>query len=170
RYAIKTYGVDPSLVFAVGTSSGAMMGNVLMGPYPHIFEAGAPFSGVPYGCFQGPNMWNPECASRHVTKTPQQWGDLVRSGYPGFTGTHPKIQFWHGSVDTAVSPANFYEGIKQWTNVFGVSQTPTQNQTDNPLSNYWRASFGSHVQAIWANGVGHTVPERPNDVLAWFGL
>ncbi|EEB90184.1 hypothetical protein MPER_11644, partial [Moniliophthora perniciosa FA553] len=72
--------------------------------------------------------------------------------------------------DTTLYPQNFWEEIKEWTNVFGVSQTPTQNQTGNPLPNYWRASFGTNVQAIWANGVGHTVPERADDVLAWFGL
>ncbi|KAI3618239.1 putative acetylxylan esterase [Moniliophthora roreri] len=170
RYAIKTYGVDPSLVFAVGSSSGAMMVNVLMGAYPDIFKAGSAFSGVPYGCFKGPEFWNVQCGNGQAIKTPQQWGDLVRSGYPGFTGTRPKIQFWHGSIDTAVRPPNFDEEIKQWTNVFGVSQTPTSNSTNNPLPGYWRASFGPHVEAIWANGVGHTVPERPDDVLAWFGL
>lgn len=31
RYAIANYGVDPNNVFATGTSSGAMMTNVLMG-------------------------------------------------------------------------------------------------------------------------------------------
>ncbi|KAJ8081734.1 hypothetical protein PM082_007580 [Marasmius tenuissimus] len=170
RYAISNYGVDPSLVFATGTSSGAMMTNVLMGAYPDLFKAGSAFSGVPYGCFAGASMWNSQCAQGQLIKTAQQWGDQVRSGYPGFTGTRPKFQFWHGSTDTTLYPQNFQEEIKQWTNVFGVSTTPTSNQTNNPLANYWRASFGSNVQAIWANGVGHTVPERVDDVLAWFGL
>ena len=30
--------------------------------------------------------------------------------------------------------------------------------------------FGPNVNAILAQGVGHTVPERANDVLTWFGL
>ncbi|ESK84439.1 acetyl xylan esterase [Moniliophthora roreri MCA 2997] len=170
RYAIQNLGVDPSLVFATGTSSGAMMTNVLMGAYPDLFKAGSAFSGVPYGCFAGPSMWQSQCAQGQLVKTAQQWGDQVRNGYPGYTGTRPKFQFWHGSTDTTLYPQNFWEEIKEWTNVFGVSQTPTQNQTGNPLPNYWRATFGSNVQAIWANGVGHTVPERADDVLAWFGL
>ena len=72
--------------------------------------------------------------------------------------------------DTTLYPQNFWEDIKQWTNVFGVSQTPTSNLTNNPLPGYSRASFGPNVQAILAQGVGHTVPERANDVLDWFGL
>jgi len=170
RYAISTYGVDASRVFATGTSSGAMMTNVLMGAYPDLFKAGAAFSGVPYGCFAGAGLWNSACAQGQLIKTPQQWGDLVRSGYPGFTGTRPKFQFWHGTADTTLYPQNFQEEIKQWTNVFGVSQTATSTQSNSPLSGYTRTSYGPNVQAILAQGVGHTVPEQANDVLAWFGL
>ncbi|KAL0576595.1 hypothetical protein V5O48_005388 [Marasmius crinis-equi] len=170
RYAIANYGVDPALVFATGTSSGAMMTNVLMGAYPDLFAAGSAWSGVPYGCFGGPDMWNNECSSGQLIKTPQQWGDLVRSGYPGFGGTRPRFQFWHGSEDTALYPQNFFEDIKQWTNVFGVSQTPTSNLTNNPIANYWRASFGPNVQAIYAIGVDHNLPLRIDDVMDWFNL
>lgn len=117
RYAIANYGVDASRVFATGTSSGAMMTNVLMGAYPDLFKAGSLFSGVPYGCFAGSGMWNNQCAQGQLIKTGQQWvrvcdvplvafvdiscvykGDQVRSGYPGFTGTRPKVQFWHGTA------------------------------------------------------------------------
>lgn len=170
RYAIQNYGVDASRVFATGTSSGAMMTNVLMGAYPDVFQAGSAFSGVPFGCFAGPDMWNSQCALGELIMTPEQWGDLVRNAYPGYTGPRPKFQFWHGTVDTTLYPQNFWEDIKQWTNVFGVSQTPTSNTTNDPLPGYSRASFGPNVQAILAQGVGHTVPEQANDVLNWFGL
>ncbi|KAF4566362.1 hypothetical protein EYR36_011788 [Pleurotus pulmonarius] len=170
RYAIANYGVDASRVFATGTSSGAMMTNVLMGAYPDLFKAGSLFSGVPYGCFAGSGLWNSQCAQGQLIKTGQQWGDQVRSGFPGFTGTRPKIQFWHGTADTTLYPQNFQEEIKQWTNVFGVSETPTSTQTNNPLNGYTRTSYGPNVQAILAQGVGHTVPEQENDVMIWFGL
>ncbi|KIJ63843.1 carbohydrate-binding module family 1 protein [Hydnomerulius pinastri MD-312] len=170
RYAISTYGVDANHVFATGTSSGAMMTNVLMGAYPDLFQAGSAFSGVPYGCFEGSDMWNSQCAEGLVIKTPQEWGDLVRSGYPGYTGPRPKFQFWHGTADTTLYPQNFWEDIKQWTNVFGVSQTPVTNTTNDPLPGYSWATFGPNVDAILAQGVGHTVPVRESDVLNWFGI
>ncbi|KAG6870107.1 hypothetical protein C0992_001011, partial [Termitomyces sp. T32_za158] len=73
RYAITTYGVDPNRVFATGTSSGAMMTNVLAGAYPDLFKAGSAFAGVPYGCFAGPSLWNSACATGTISKTAQQW-------------------------------------------------------------------------------------------------
>lgn len=73
RYAIANWGVDASRVFMTGTSSGAMMTNVLAGAYPDIFKAGAAFAGVPYGCFAGPDMWQSQCAQGQLIKTPQQW-------------------------------------------------------------------------------------------------
>ncbi|KAF8591660.1 carbohydrate-binding module family 1 protein [Ramaria rubella] len=170
RYAISTWGGDANRVFVTGTSSGAMMTNVLIGAYPDVFKGGSAFSGVPYGCFEGPNAWNTACALGEVIMTPQQWGDLVRSGYPGYTGPRPKMQVWHGTIDTTLYPQNFYEEIKQWTNVLGVSQTPTSNITNDPLPGYSRASYGPDFQAILAQNVGHTVPEQPNDVFTFFGL
>jgi len=170
RYAISTWGADANRVFATGTSSGAMMTNVLLGAYPDLFKGGAAFSGVPYGCFAGSSMWSVTCAHGQNIKTPQQWGDLVRSGYPGFNGIRPKMQVWHGTTDTTLYPQNFFEEVKQWTNVLGYSQTPTSNATNTPLSGYSKAVFGPNFQAILAKGVGHTVPERAGDVLAFFGL
>ncbi|KAF8965879.1 acetyl xylan esterase [Flammula alnicola] len=170
RYAIANWGVDSTRVFATGTSSGAMMTNVLMGAYPDLFAAGSLYSGVPYGCFAGPNAWNSQCADGQLIQTPQQWGAEVLTGYPGFTGTRPKVQFWHGTIDTTLYPQNFWEEIKQWTDVFGVSQTPVTNVSGDPQAGYSRASFGPNVQGILAQGVGHTVPEHETDTLNWFGL
>ncbi|GAB3933180.1 hypothetical protein GCM10027614_03630 [Micromonospora vulcania] len=70
------YAVDPERIFVTGTSSGAMMTNVLLGDYPDVFAAGASFAGVPFGCFAtgGTSEWNSQCANGQVIRTPQQWG------------------------------------------------------------------------------------------------
>ncbi|TRM68531.1 carbohydrate esterase family 1 protein [Schizophyllum amplum] len=170
RYAIDTYGADPARVFATGTSSGAMMTNVLIGAYPDLFAAGAAFSGVPYGCFAGPSLWNSQCAQGQLIKSAQEWGDQARSGYADFSGTRPKMQVWHGSADTTLYPQNFYEEIKQWTNVLGYEESAGTNTTSDPLPGYTRATYGTDFEAIFAQGVGHTVPEQANDVLRFFGL
>ncbi|PFH52855.1 carbohydrate-binding module family 1 protein [Amanita thiersii Skay4041] len=170
RYAITNYHVDPNRVFMTGTSSGAMMTNVLAGAYPDLFRAGAAFAGVPYGCFAGPDMWNTACAQGTLTKTAQQWGDLVFSGYPGYTGPRPKMQIWQGTLDTTLNYHNFGEGIKQWTDVFGYSTTPVSTQSNSPLPNWTRTTYGSNFQAISAAGVDHNIPVQANDVLAWFGI
>jgi acetylxylan esterase len=99
KYAVENYGGDPDRVFATGTSSGAMMANVLAGAYPDIFKAVTAYSGVPDGCFYvstaqpGTNSpgWNDACANGQSTKTPQAWGDLVRSYSSGYNGSYPKV-------------------------------------------------------------------------------
>ena len=161
RYAQQNYNADPNRTFVTGVSSGAMMTNVLLGAYPDVFRAGSAFAGVPFACFAGPGKWNSQCAQGQLTRTPQQWGDLVRNAYPGYTGPRPRMQLWHGTNDETLSYVNFGEAIKQWTNVHGLSQTPTS--TDSPQSGWTRTRYANgsgqvQVEAISMAGVDHGLP------------
>ena len=129
-WTVRTYSADTTRIYATGISSGAMMTNVLLGDYPDVFAAGAAFSGVPFGCFATTDgsEWNSACSGGTITHTPQEWGDLVRGAYPGYTGKRPQMQVWHGTEDDVLRYPNFGEQIKQWTNVLGVSQTPAANE------------------------------------------
>lgn len=60
--------------------------------------------------------------------------------------------------------------IKQWTNVFGVSQTATATKANTPQANYQTNDYGPNVQGIYATGVGHSVPANLSASEAWFGL
>ncbi|RLK25335.1 poly(hydroxyalkanoate) depolymerase family esterase [Micromonospora sp. M71_S20] len=169
------YAVDPDRIFATGISSGAMMTNVLLGLYPDVFSAGAAFSGVPFGCFATTNgsEWNSECANGQVTRTAQEWGDLVRNANPGYTGRRPRMQTWHGTNDEVLRYPNFGEQIKQWTNVHGLSQTPTY--TDSPQAGYTRTRYGGSgdrapVEAISMQGVPHNLPVDAAQAIRFFGL
>ncbi|KAG8769692.1 hypothetical protein FRC20_003277 [Serendipita sp. 405] len=170
RWTIQNFNANPSRVYAVGTSSGAMMTNVLLGAYPDVFAAGSANAGVPYACFQGTDSWNAACATGQVTKTAQQWGDLVRNGYPGYTGTRPKMQFWHGTADQVLYYQNFLEETKQWTNVFGVSTTATNTVSNYAVSGWTRYDYGPNVMAISAAGVSHDIQLQTTQVMEWFGL
>lgn len=99
-----TYDADQSKIYATGISSGAMMTNVLLGDHPDLFAAGAAFSGVPVGCFATTDgsEWNSTCANGSVAHTPPEWGDLVRTAYPGCTGLRPRKQLWHGTEDATL--------------------------------------------------------------------
>src|SRR3954463_1662166 len=92
---------DSSRVYVTGASSGGMMTNVLLGDYPDVFKAGAAFMGVPFACFATTDgsMWNTACANGQISKTPQQWGDLARGAFPGYTGARPRMEVWHGTAD-----------------------------------------------------------------------
>ncbi|KAB1901898.1 PHB depolymerase family esterase, partial [Micromonospora sp. AMSO1212t] len=169
------YPVDSQRIFTTGTSSGAMMTNVLLGDYPDVFRAGAAFAGVPFACFATTNgsEWNSECANGQVLKTPQQWGDLVRNAYPGYTGPRPRMQIWHGTNDETLRYPNFGEQIDQWTNVNGLSQTPAY--TDSPQAGYTRTRYGgtggtATVEAISMQGVTHNLPVDAAQAIRFFGL
>ncbi len=183
KYALSKYGGDPGRVYSVGGSSGGIMTEALLGVYPDVFLAGVSLMGVPCGCWaQGYNdvtgagstaQWSGPCAGGSVTKTGQQWGDLVRSYFPGYTGHRPRLQHWHGSADTTLNYKNLAEDIKEVTNLLGLSETPTG--TDTPKSGtthqFWKNSCGYVVYETFSlAGVGHAVPFDGNAVAAYFGL
>ncbi|MBD0842248.1 PHB depolymerase family esterase [Streptomyces sp. TRM68416] len=177
RYTVQNMNADADRVYVTGASSGAMTTNVLLGAYPDVFKAGAAFMGVPFGCFATTDGsgWNTACATGQISKTPQEWGDLVRNAYPGYTGPRPRMQLWHGTEDDALRYPNFGEEIKQWTNVLGVSQTPVF--TDSPEADWTRTRYGSTgaqapVEAISIQGAGHSLPATgmAARAIAFFGL
>ncbi len=158
------YNVDPGRIVVSGFSSGAMMTNVLAAEYPDVFSAGSAYSGVPAGCFATTDgsLWNSQCAGGNVVKSAQQWGDLARSMYPGYSGAYPRMQLWHGNQDTTLAYPNYGEEIKQWTNLRGLSQTPSF--TDHPQSSWTRNRYGdtgtqAGVEGITISGTGHTLPQ-----------
>ncbi len=164
NYVEQHYGGDASRVYATGSSSGAMMTNEMLALYPDVFKAGAAFMGVPFGCFANAADYPPstsKCTTGQLTMTAQQWGDLVRNAYPGYSGPRPRVQLWHGTADNLVPYSRLQEEIKQWTNVFGLSQTPTS--TDTPQSGWTRQRFADSsgtvdIEAYSVAGAGHTLP------------
>ncbi|MEU9045997.1 MULTISPECIES: PHB depolymerase family esterase [unclassified Kitasatospora] len=163
-YTEQHYGGNANAVYVTGESSGGMMTNVMLADYPDVFKAGAAFMGVPYHCFHTGTVrgWNADCAQGKVSMSPQQWGGLVRTtGDPGYTGPRPRVQLWHGTADTILSHNNLGEEIKQWTDVLGVSQTPSA--TDTPAANWNRTRYDNsagttQVEAYSIVGAGHQLP------------
>lgn len=174
-YVLATYGADRNRVFATGFSSGAMMTNVLLGVYPEVFKAGSAYAGVPFTCFATDNgsQWNSECSEGRIDRTPQQWGDAVRSANPGYSGPWPRMQIWHGTEDPSLQYPNFQEQIDQWTNVNGTDQAA--DYTDTPEPDWTRTRYGgtggqAPVEAISMSGVDHYLPVREVETLRFFGL
>ena len=77
EYALQNWNIDPEKVFVTGTSSGAMMTNVMSGSYPELFQAASIYSGVAFGCFAGSNSWNSACADGDISQTAQQWVNIL---------------------------------------------------------------------------------------------
>jgi poly(hydroxyalkanoate) depolymerase family esterase len=176
-YAGRQYGGDANRVYATGSSSGGMMTQHMLAVYPDVFKAGASFMGVPFNCFANAADYPPgrsRCTGGSMDRTPQQWGDAVRQAYPGFSGSRPRVQLWHGTNDTLVPYQLLQESIEQWTNVFGLSQTPTS--TDTPQSGWNRRRYASsgtvQVEAYSIQGAGHSLPSGGMAAYAiqFFGL
>ena len=164
-------------MYVTGASSGAMMTAVMLGDYPDVFQAGAIFMGVPFGCFAGafPDYFSYACTGGQVTMTPQRWGDLVRAADPGYHGPRPLVQIWHGTDDETVAYADFGEEVKQWTNVLGVSQAPVA--TDHPQFGWTRTLYGTsrndiQVEAYSIQQADHVLPQPGMEAYAiqFFGL
>jgi acetylxylan esterase len=177
RYAERHLHADRDRVFATGLSSGAMMTNVLLGDYPGVFRAGSAMSGVPFGCFATTDgsLWNSACANGNIIKTPQQWGDLARAADPGYRGPRPRMQLWHGTADTILYYPNFWEEVKQWTNVLHAHLA----YTDHPQPTWTHTVYVNRagqveVEAYSVAGETHNLgfhyPDWAQLAVQFFGL
>jgi poly(hydroxyalkanoate) depolymerase family esterase len=177
-YAERQHGGDPDRVYATGSSSGGVMTQHMLAVYPDVFKAGAEFMGAPFSCFANAADYTPgnsRCLNEQLDRTPQQWGDAVRAVNPGFSGPWPRIQLWHGTNDTVVPHSRLNESIEQWTNVHGLSQTPTSS--DTPQSGWNRRRYADssgtvQVEAYSIQGAGHSLPSGGMAMAAiqFFGL
>ncbi len=156
-YTITHYSANAGRVYAMGSSSGAMLTEVLLGLYPDVFKAGAEMSGVPDGCWSdgwtAASNWGGTCASGSDTMTAAAWGNLVRAQYPSYAGVRPRAWLWVGTADATISPTNFTQSILEWTNVLGLSSTPTST----PSATAAEQQLGSGQ--LWSNSCGDTVLE-----------
>jgi poly(hydroxyalkanoate) depolymerase family esterase len=146
KYAINTYQANSNRVYVTGTSCGAEMTEALLAVYPDIFKAGAAFSGQVVG-----GAWTP------ITHTAQEWGDIARACYPGYSGPRPRVQLWHGTADSIINYSNQVEAIMQWGNVLGLSTNPTStltvtipNITNQWTHQIWRDTNGAMRLDAWS--------------------
>ncbi|KAJ0417472.1 Alpha/Beta hydrolase protein [Aspergillus carlsbadensis] len=174
-WTISQYNADATRVYVTGTSSGAMMTNVMAATYPELFAAGIVYAGVSAGCFYSAtdqvNGWNSTCANGESIATPEQWASIAEAMYPGYNGTRPKMQIYHGSEDATLYPQNYYETCKQWAGVFGYNyDSPAEIQADTPLADWDKTIWGANLQGILANGVTHNIQIQGEEDLKWFGF
>ena len=181
KYALSQYSGDASRVYIFGGSSGGMLTQAMLAVYPDVFRAGSARAGVPAGCwadgYASSNQWSNTCAAGTVSKTGQQWGDLVRAMDPSYTGHRPRVQTMQGEADTTISYNNTGEAIKEWTNVLGLATTPTSKDTGYKAANatydrqFWANPCGYNVLEVWSSPGGtHSMAYEEADILKFFGL
>ncbi|GAB2725348.1 extracellular catalytic domain type 1 short-chain-length polyhydroxyalkanoate depolymerase [Kitasatospora kifunensis] len=163
QYAETNYHVNPSRIYITGLSAGAGMTADLLADYPDVFAAGSIDSGPAAQCSTS-GITNSNCTSGSVSQTPQQWGDLIRNSDSGYTGPYPRVAIWQGSADTTVNPAEMTYNMDGWTNVWGISQTPssTQSLTGGTTESSYNDSTGKPaVQTYSVSGMTHGLAVDP---------
>lgn len=162
--SIAMHGGDKNRVYVTGLSAGGAFVAVMLAAYPDRFRAGSAMAGVPYKCASDVTSGQ-SCASSGATKTPEQWGGLVRDAFPGFAGAYPRVQIWHGSMDYTVAMSNSTELVKQWTNVWGIDQTPDATEMiSNATRTRYMAGSQVAVELYVVNGMGHAIATGGDDL------
>jgi poly(hydroxyalkanoate) depolymerase family esterase len=172
QFAESSYGVDPHRIFITGLSAGAGMTADLLADYPDVFAAGSIDSGPPAQC-STTGITGTGCTTANTnSKTPAQWGDLVRGSDPGFGGPWPRVAVWQGASDSTVAPVAMTESRDQWTNVWGIGQTPSSTQTlpGGTTQSIYNGSGGSPVVETFSiSGMGHGLAVNPGSATSQCG-
>ncbi|MEV5565497.1 PHB depolymerase family esterase [[Kitasatospora] papulosa] len=163
EYAKQTYGSDGRRVFVTGLSAGGGMTADLLAAYPDVFAGGSVASGLPAQCATSQAAAS-GCQTGPQKLTPAQWGDKVRGSHPGWTGPWPRVAIWQGTSDYTVHPANATALRDQWTDVWGIGQTPSRTESlpgNTTRSVYDDASGRPAVETFSVSGMGHGLPVSP---------
>jgi poly(hydroxyalkanoate) depolymerase family esterase len=146
EHAIATFAADRGKVFVTGLSAGGAMASVMLATYPEVFAGGAIIAGLPYGCAINVQQAF-EAMFTEQRRAAAALGDTVRSA-SRHRGPWPKISVWHGASDPIVKPSNGEDIVRQWTNVHGLSDSPSYQEL-----------IGGHTRRIWSNTNGEALIE-----------
>ncbi|PPS71043.1 MULTISPECIES: extracellular catalytic domain type 1 short-chain-length polyhydroxyalkanoate depolymerase [Streptomyces] len=161
--AVSLYGGDTRRIYITGLSAGGAMTANMLAAYPDVFAGGAIGSGLPARCASSA-ITAYTCMYSPPDRSPAQWGDLVRSAAPAGTTSWPRVAIWQGTADTTVKPANAVELRDQWTNVWGIGQTPSRMESlggGTTLTVFDDASGRSAVEVYSVPGMGHGLAVDP---------
>ena len=158
EHAIATFASDRRKVFVTGLSAGGAMASVMLATYPEVFAGGAIIAGLPYGCASNVQQAF-EAMFTEEGHAAQALGDRVRAA-SRHSGPWPKISVWHGTCDPIVNFSNGEDIIRQWTNVHGLSNSPSHQEVgESCMRRVWiNANGEAVVEALSVCGMAHGVP------------
>lgn len=155
--------LDANRTFITGVSAGAAMSMVMLSCYPNLFQAGAILSGEPYKAAENATESVKAMAGK-ISKSPAEWGDLVRKANPAYTGEYPKLLLFHGKDDNVVDIKNAEEIVKQWTNVLNISgNASAENEITEDVRQYiYQNSNGDSLLIYYEiSDMGHKLATDP---------
>lgn len=151
-----------------GLSAGGAMSMVMVSVYPDLFSAAAIMSGGAY------KLANNAFASvgalgGNVSKSPKDWGDLVRVQNSSYTGEYCKLAVFHGENDNVVDFKNAQEIVKQWTNVTTSDlsnpsiTTSFDGASDVKRIDYFDVTNTLKVSKFEISNMGHAIAINPGN-------
>jgi poly(hydroxyalkanoate) depolymerase family esterase len=115
-YLKKNKNIDSTRIYVIGLSAGGAMSSIMMAVYPEVFDKGGVIGGGPYKAAESAVKGGASMLGM-VAKSPENWGDLIRSQNPNYKGKYPELAVFHGNLDYIVNINNANQLIKQWTNI-----------------------------------------------------
>jgi hypothetical protein len=130
----------------------------MLATYPEVFAGGAIVAGLPFGCASNVQQAF-EAMFTEQGHAAQALGDRVRAA-SRHRGPWPKISVWHGTGDPIVKPSNSEAIIRQWTNVHGLSASPSHQEIiERGTRRVWSDANGEAlIEAFSVSGMAHGVP------------
>jgi poly(3-hydroxybutyrate) depolymerase len=100
----------------------------------------------------------------NVDKTPEQWGNLVRTAST-HADSFPVLSIFHGDQDETVRDANMVELLEQWTHVHQADQVPeVSEQFRGHVHNVYHDPHGKAiVETYLLQGMGHAISVDPGN-------
>ncbi|MBT2134340.1 PHB depolymerase family esterase [Croceibacterium sp. LX-88] len=151
------HGVDGKRVFITGLSAGGAMTSNMLAAYPEKFAGGAILAGLPHGAAS--SMPEAFQQMRRYSPTAKSSGRSIREA-ASHDSEWPAVSIWHGTADTVVDMSNAEGILRQWQEVHGVGQEPTEQEViDGHPRRGWRNNAGRLViEEYRVLGMGHGAP------------
>lgn len=159
----KNKNIDSTRIYIIGLSAGGAMSSIMMAVYPEIFDKGGVMAGGPYKSAESV-MKAGQSMMGMVSKSPEDWGNLVREQNPNYKGAYPELIIFHGGIDPVVSTNNANQLIKQWVNIHQTDYEEDEhfarfrNDEDIELTIYKNKQQEEVVRYYRIKGIGHTLP------------
>ncbi|MBI3517880.1 MAG: PHB depolymerase family esterase [Bacteroidetes bacterium] len=162
-YLKKNKTIDSTRIYIIGLSAGGAMSSIMMAVFPEVFDKGGVMAGGPYKSTESVIKAGTSMLGM-ISKSPEDWGDLVRQQNPGYKGSYPELVVFHGGIDPVVSTNNSNQLIKQWTNIHHADYEEDEhyehfrNQEDIEATIYKNQQNQEIVRYYRVRGIGHALP------------
>lgn len=167
-YLKKNKHIDSTRIYITGLSAGGAMSTIMLSVFPEVFDKGAVIGGGPYKSAQS-SIKGGAAMLGMVSKSPEEWGNLIKEQNPNYKGSYPELFIFHGGMDPIVSSNNANQLIKQWVNINESDYREDEhyeyfnNNEDVELTIYKNAEQKNIVHYFRIRGLGHAIAVDTGD-------